>query len=356
MRTKINENKYKVGIIGASGKVGRQTIQNLLLYSPCENLELVLIARNKERISGALADIRSTSLISHGLNQINHPEPTIVISNNMKDLVGCKLVVLLVGVWPSPKQKERFKKIDYSGRLVQSYINLPVVQNITVQIKKYASSAYVIVGTNQSDMMAEVVRSILLPKKVLGFGGMVDSMRFRTLMKSKNEKNSYGLKGNHMIGYHNNEMVPLLSSVSRALAKYETEQVVDEVRAYGSNVSKLQKNFNFPNMNTGPSVLPGIAMSTIISAFAGKLDLEESFNIVLNEKTAKFYGVQPNKALSVPIKISKGGYNVVTEYKISISEKNYLKQAQKNFYSSYNSLFQKCKIIEEFKDLENNCI
>lgn len=267
-------------------------------------------------------------------------EPDIEISSDMQALSDCELVVLCAGVWASQEQKDEFKKIDPSGRLVQSYTNFSLVKNLSESIKHYVPEAHIVVVTNQSDLMAELVRETVEPKKVLGMGGMVDSARFRTLLaKNTGAGKTILAKGNHMIGYHNSDMIPLQDSVSCFANIPNLEAIVKETKAYGENISKLQRDFNFPTINSGASILPGAAIALTIAAFTGKIsDLEEAFNVRLSNEEAKIYGVRSETALSVPVKISKGGYEVATRYAVLESEKKHLLHVQEKFRSSYNNL------------------
>jgi malate/lactate dehydrogenase len=331
----------KISIIGSSGKVGRQIIQTLLLNGLLDGHELVLFAQNVDRITGTLEDIRRAIPISLSINRREYTEPKIIISSDYEDIGQSDLVVLCASTWPSMSLKEEFKKSDPSGRLIQSYINFNLVKNMSEHILAQCKDAHVIVVTNQSDMMAETVRDVLASKKVIGMGGMVDSSRLRMLIARKMGISDYRSlwNGNHMIGYHNSDMFALRSTITIPLSESEIEKIENEVRNFGSTVSRLQKNFNFPNLNTGASVLPGMAIAVTISAFVGNIpSIVESFTVELDEKNANLYGAQPHFMLSIPIQIFKGNFSPAIGFSIEKHERDRLKEMQRRFYEDYSLL------------------
>jgi malate/lactate dehydrogenase len=333
----------RVTIFGASGKVGKEAIKNLILMNAAEDLELVLIARNTDRIKGMVADIESAAPLLPW-QPVERHAPRITVTSDARDIAGTDLAVITAGAWPTPEQKEAFAKTDPSGRLVQSRANFDLVQDISRQIARYAPGALTLVVTNQSDMMAEAAREMLAPEKVLGFGGIVDSARLRAVIRAKMPGMEFGL---HMIGYHNADMivadypVPDMIYNSNFLRKAEAE-----TRAYGGHVSKLQKDFNYPHIDSGASVLPGYALYTTIAAFTGQTvnpraeltDIEESFNVRLPREISVCYGTRENGALSVPVVIGKGGYKVSGLAVAGVTQLPHLRAAQERMEASYAEL------------------
>lgn len=330
----------KISIVGASGKVGREALKGLLLGGVLKGHELVLIAQNTNRISGILADIRSAALMGSQLLGKTYTEPKIVISKDYEHTQNSDLIVVCAGIWPSSSLKEEFKKTDPSGRLVQSYVNQKLVKDIASNISKYSNDPSIIMLTNQSDMMSEVARDALPNAKVYGMGGMIDSSRLRVLLaRDTGFPLSAFEKGNHMVGYHNDSMFLLRSSLTVKIDHDKAERIQDEVRNYGAHVSSLQKDFNFPSMNSGASVLPGLALAATVAAFGGHSQpITESFTIHTDERSSCHYGTPVGKAISVPVVISEGEIMTSTEYPISEDEKKLLISAQQKFYKDYASL------------------
>lgn len=315
----------RVSIFGPSGKVGRQALQNLFLQNFAPDLELVLISRNLDRLRGLLTDIHSTLPLVG--TQVH--EPRTIVTSNPCEVKGSDLVVIAAALWPSSDEARELETIDPSGRLAQSYANFDVVTAVCRQIAEHAPRATVVVVTNQSDMMSAAARRILPPNRVLGLGGIVDSARFRLLAARAFERPLASTSRAHMIGYHNADMMPLASSLSFRLDGTDFDAIVDETRQFGATISRLQRDGRAPHVDTGASVLPGYAIYATIAAFTGASGpLEEAFNVVLDGGSARLYGTSANHALSIPIRIFKGSYEVVSGYVVSEKEKHQLGQAQ----------------------------
>lgn len=298
----------KVVFYGASGKVAREALRELLTHNAAKDLELILVARNPDRVAGLVADIESVAPL---MESKGHTPPSIKITDDPQDIKGADLVIVSAATWPTAEQKSEFKKTDPSGRLAQAHSNFDLIQEISRHVANYAPEATTIIVTNQPDLLAEVARGILKPEKVLGFGGMVDSTRFRHLAHKLDTSIGDELNDAHMIGYHGDEMIPGMNSLPQALKDHpELEKIVSETRAYGSKVSKLQKNFNLPNVDSGASVLPGYALYKMIVAWAHGGEIIESFNVRLQGNQAADYGIRDGSALSVPMRIKNGKYEV----------------------------------------------
>lgn len=330
----------KISIVGASGKVGREALKGLLLGGVLKGHELVLVAQNTNRISGILADIRSAAPIANHIFGKTYAEPKIYVSKGYEDIRNSDLIVICAGTWPSTSLKEEFKKIDPSGRLVQSYANQRLVKGIASNIAKYSDDANIIMLTNQSDMMSEVARDTLPNAKVLGMGGMIDSSRLRVLLARDAGLTIDALgKGNHMVGYHSDSMFLLRSSLTVKVGGNTFEEIQNEVRNYGAHVSSLQKDFNFPSMNSGASVLPGLALATTVAAFSGHSQpITESFTTRMDQCAANHYGVLIDTAISVPVVISEREIRTSIAYPVSEDEKERLISVQQKFYKDYMAL------------------
>lgn len=331
----------RVSLLGASGKVGREALHNLILDNQDRNLELVLVAQNTDRIKGIIGDINSAaSLITSTKSKPLIPLKT-TISSDITSIANSDLVMMCVGRWPSAEEKKLYD--DSSGRLAQSYANMTLVRQLSSAVGKHAPDAHVVVVTNQSDMMAQAAREILPPERVLGLGGIVDSARFRMILARnipvQNESEILLGKGNHIIGFHDDMMIYLKSSLSHAASLSVLDSALKETRAYGATISRLQKDFNFPDLSTGSCILPGYAVSSTIQAFTGQLPaFEESFNICLPPATAQQYGVEEGTALSVPVKIGLNQYKPSSQYIVLSSESQQLKEAQQTMAALYAEL------------------
>ncbi|MDD3029506.1 MAG: hypothetical protein PHS57_04410 [Alphaproteobacteria bacterium] len=307
-----------VAILGASGKIGRIVVQNLFA-SNAVPFDLTLLARRTERLEGLMMDVRPAAFWA-----AQEPAPVSVrLSADPSALEGADLVLFLAGRFASPEEDAAFRAVDKTGRFVQSYLNHDLVVAMGQALAAYAPRALVVMVSNQADMMAHLLRESFPPASVLGFGGMLDRARFRQCAADAGAPQ----EGAHMVGFHTNAMRPLRSTLT--LAPDLCERVLQRTRAYGRSVFELQKDASFPGLDTGPSILPGLALARIVRTFLGQAEaFEASFNVSLGKAVAAHYGVSEGSALSVPVRVRKGGYDPLTDYAVSAEEKAYLKDAQ----------------------------
>ena len=318
----------RAAIVGAGGHVGSQALQQLVFENEDADLELVLLGRTPDRIRGVVADIVSAlPLVARHLP--GRRPPRITITSDLRELRRSDVVVLTAAQWPSPEEEAHLAPSDPTGRLVQAYANASMVADLSRAAAAVCPEALFLVVTNQSDLMADVARRKLPAERVLGFGGIVDSARLRTLLAE-----GFGLPaaaltaGNHIVGYHNYDLIPLASSLTQPLDEHRLSKMTDDVRRYGEKVSRLKKGAATTG-DFGANVLPGCAVHAALSALLGHGEaLEESFNVCLPAEAAALYGTRSGAALSVPVRLERCGYAVVTSYAVAASERSFLAQAQ----------------------------
>lgn len=342
--------KTKFTYIGGNGKVGREALEKIYRRVPEDaEMDLVLIGSGTEesikRLRGLVKDIEAALSVDSIYRNVQ-----VTYTNEYENIKNSDLVMVSAGAWPSKEEKEKYRKIDSSGRLAQSFVNKKLIENIGEKISKYTPKAVVGVITNQVDMMSEVMRKATVGNQtVLGIGGTVDTARFRLCLykKLKKLKEFSDLKlkevSGHMFGYHNNNMIYLEDSVSikgRKLKKYLEEKTItkelmegalSETRKYGGRVSKLQKRSKYPNTDTGSSKLPGNAIAEFVCAYLFKgRSLEGGFNMRLDRETAHIYGVGEGSSLSVPVSIDNGKIKFVKSYEVLYIEKLNCQKMQKS--------------------------
>lgn len=331
----------RVALIGASGKVGRQVLQQLAFENTAD-LELVLIARNVDRVRGAWLDISAALPLRAASCRARLPalrRPRVEITSELATVRGSALVVVAAGLWPTLESSALFLGRDSSGRLAQSHVNSELMRRIAEQVGLHCPQALVLVVTNQSDLMSCVVRGLLPRERVLGMGGMLDSARFRALAGEALEVSSDLFSQTHVIGYHNDDMFVPCASLPRAIHAALATQLVDQTRGYGSKVSRLQKNDALPQLNSGSSVLPGYAVFQTIAAYTGQAPpLEESFNVALDAPTAAAYGALAELGLSVPIRISRERYELSPPIRVTQTERAHLHGAQQRLAQELHAL------------------
>jgi len=328
-----------IGFIGASGKVGRVAIQNFYANNEIEDIRLTLYSPRPGKDRGLLLDIEGHLLMMPDIKKERFVSISAKATDRFEDMKGADLIVISAGLWPSKEQREEFEKFDATGRMVQTYANYGLIAYFSKQISLVAPDALVVIVTNQTDMMSEVARQFLRAENILGYGGILDSSRFRMLLsKEENGEDKSAVvrcdekeKG-HIIGYHNNDMILLSSSLATKTNPISVQHALDETRKQGGVIAVMQRDPRSASMATGASIAPGYGVYRAMAALTGQLPIEEAFNVVLTDECiAKKYGVPKGASLSIPVSLRRGTYEVISRFAVSAEEQTHLSAAHKRF-------------------------
>lgn len=339
----------KIAIIGANGRIGQEVLKNICNGVNNNEIEIVLLVSNKEtslnKMKGFLLDLEnSLFLISNKVKDIKFS-----ITQDYKLIQNADVVIITASKSATPEEEEKFKVVDNTGRLVTCKVNLDMIKDIGENIKKYAPNSFVVVITNQVDIITSIMRTILgKTQKVIGVGNSLDSARLcYCLYNALKDKFTFLKKTDiqaKIVGYHNNSMFILNSTLKTNIKKVdefldsdEGKQIIEsclqETRDMGMHISILNKlGSEIPLKVYGSFVAPAKAISDIVLAYIGEKDeLETVCNILVdNEDVAKLYGVKMYDEISIPVVISNLNIKPITKYTISNDEKDLFKEAQIN--------------------------
>jgi len=347
-----------IGFIGASGKVGRVALQNFYMNNEVEDVRLTLYSRHPLKNKGLLLDIEGMLAMSHSPFKKRMPID-IIATDDFSDLKDADVIIVSAGMWPSKEQFDNFKNIDNSGRMVQTYVNYELITDLSKNIAIHAPNSLVVIVTNQTDILSEVARQYLPAEKVLGFGGILDSSRFRTLLvkelKRKKEDgychNIYDEKA-HVIGYHNNNMVPLTSTIPSFYTRSVIKRALIKTCQQGGEIARMQRDPSSGDVATGASCAPGYAVYRTMLALTGQSTIEESFNVVLSDETlSNNYGVPQGASLSVPVLLKLGGYEISQGYFVTSKERDLLSSANEMFLDEFKKLSVGMACLEGKNDI-----
>lgn len=339
----------KIAIIGANGRIGQEVLKNICNGIDSNEVEIVLLVSNKEtslnKMKGFLLDLEnSLFLISNKVKDIKFS-----ITQDYKLIQNADVVIITASKSATPEEEEEFKKFDNTGRLITCKVNLDMIKGIGENIKKYAPNSFVVVITNQVDIITSIMRSILgKTQKVIGVGNSLDSARLcYCLHNALKDKFTFLKKTDiqaKIVGYHNNSMFILNSTLKTNIKEVDEflnsdegkkviESCLQETRDMGMHISILNKlGSEIPLKVYGSFVAPAKAISDIVLAYIGEKDeLETVCNILVdNEDVAKLYGVKMYDEISIPAVISNLNIKPITKYTISNDEKDLFKEAQIN--------------------------
>ena len=158
----MQQEARKIVVIGA-GFVGTTYVYALLHTGLAS--EIVLIDVDQKHVEGEVMDL------SHGLPFI---PPVIIRSGEYSDCADAHLIVVTAGA----KQVVGQTRLD----LVQR--NTEIIRSLTSQIKKYETSAVLVMVTNPVDVLTYVaLKHLEWPRsRVIGSGTVLDTARFRYML------------------------------------------------------------------------------------------------------------------------------------------------------------------------------
>lgn len=189
--------------------------------------DIVLVNRSKNKAIGEALDI---------VNTIPQDSSILVTgTDDFEQISGSKVIVITIG----------------SGKIVTDRSDLiphtiPIINEISKKIKKYASDAKVVVITNPVDVTTYHIlqETDLSPENVIGMGSSLDSDRLRYLLSKVLHTNQSKIES-LVLGEHGNSMVPIFSRVksngtSVKLDEKQITQITNDVRNYWKPLTDLK--------------------------------------------------------------------------------------------------------------------
>ena len=185
----------KVSIIGAAGTVGAAAGYNLALRDVADELVFVDIPDMEEKTVGQAADT------NHG---IAYDSNTTVRQGDYAATEGSDVVVITAGI----PRKEGQTRIDLAGD------NAPIMADIGESLAEYNDDFVSITTTNPVDLLNRHLYEAgdRDRHKVVGFGGRLDSARFRYVLSERFDVPVKNVEAT-ILGEHGDAQVPVFSKV-----------------------------------------------------------------------------------------------------------------------------------------------
>jgi len=282
-----------ISIIGA-GRVG-SAIAFLLASESID--DIVLVNKPKNKALGESLDIMS----------VLPPKTKISIigTDDSSKIKKSDIVVITASV--GKIMEERTDLLPY---------NLPIIQEISKDIRKFADNSKIIVVTNPVDIMTYQVlkETEFSSSSVIGMGSSLDSTRFRYLIAKELGIHQALVEG-IVMGEHGNTMVPIFSS-----AKFDGNDLELNEKQRSQINMELKNFWRYLIAYKGESVF-GAAQNTFDMIKAILLDEQLSIpaQVYLNGE----YGFS-NMCMGVPIVLRRKGVDKIIEMKINSSESELL--------------------------------
>jgi len=309
--------KKKISLIGA-GQIGG-TLAHLISIKELANVVLFDVAEGVAK--GKALDIaQSTAVDGYNVNLIG--------TSNYEDIKNSDVIIITAGV-PRKPGMTRDDLLE---------INLKVIKQVALGIKKNSPNAFVICITNPLDVIVMALQkySGLSPSKVVGMAGILDSSRFKYFLSQELKVPVKNIK-TLVLGGHGDTMVPMPNqtmvngkSLNELIKKEKLNLIIERTRKGGAEVIKLlEKGSAF--------YAPAAAGVEMADSYINDLKKQLPCAAYLNGE----YGVK-NLYAGVPVIIGKDGVEKVVNLTLSEEEK-------KNFNLSIkavNDLVAKAKEID----------
>lgn len=221
----------KVAIIGA-GRVGSITAYTIAQRGIAK--EIVLVDINEALVGGQAEDIAQSLALHNG---------AVVRHGGYEDISGSKVIVITCGAPRGPGTSDRMLLLEKNKGIM-----VPVAE----KIRQYAKGAVIITVTNPVDVMNYLIRKAtgFSQERVLGFGSLLDSARFRRIISQKLGCKIGDVKNAFVIGEHGEGMVPLFSKVkirgqAHAFSDDEKREISGAVRRASAGIIQKKGGTEF---------------------------------------------------------------------------------------------------------------
>ena len=314
--------KKKISLIGA-GQIGG-TLAHLIAIK--ELADVVLFDISTGIAKGKALDIAQSSGVE-GFNV------DLTGTDNYEDTKNSDVIIITAGV----PRKPGMSRDDLLG------INLKIIKEVGLGIKKTSPNAFVICITNPLDVIVMALQkySNLPTNKVVGMAGILDTSRFKYFL-AKELNISIKEIDTFVLGSHGDFMVPMPNRTTigkkplkefinqKKISKENLDNIVNRTRKGGAEIIKL--------LEKG---------SAFYAPASSGVEMAESY--IKDQKKvlpcAAFlngeYGVN-NLYAGVPVIIGSKGVEKIVELKLDSEEKKYFDKS----IEAVNELFHAAKKID----------
>jgi malate dehydrogenase len=306
----------KISIIGASGNIGSSTA----FYIAVQGLADEIVMIDPPRLDVLKQHVDDlTSAVSH--------QDVLVLAGADKDMKDSDIVINAAGRGPAGAVKSRLELLPQ---------NIPIVQSICLNVRRYCPEAVVIIASNPVCPLnyAMYLCSGLDRHQLIGYSAN-DSIRFRLLMARALDVKTSRVEA-FVIGEHGDSQVPLFSSVRVDGKKVDiSEEIKRKVR---EQVAKVHAGLEEQRIATGRTAAwtTAVGLAALCRAIASGAARVYPCSIVLDGE----YGVR-KMSMSVPVVLGKAGVRDILEWELTPDE-------QKALQKSIDMLTPAMRYVEEF--------
>ncbi|WP_336136508.1 malate dehydrogenase [Natronomonas amylolytica] len=301
----------KVSVIGAAGTVGAAAGYNLALRDIVDELVFVDIPDQRETTIGQAADT------NHG---IAYDSNTTVVQGDYEDTAGSDVVVITAGIPRQPGQT----RIDLAGD------NAPIMEDIGSSIDEHNDDYVSITTSNPVDLLnRHLYESGDRDRhKVIGFGGRLDSARFRYVLSERFDAPVKNVDAT-ILGEHGDAQVPVFSKVrvdgnDPEFSADEKEEILGDLQESAMDVIE-RKGATQWGPATGVAHMVEAVLNDTGEVLPGSLVLDGEFGY-------------EDTAFGVPVKLGADGIEEVVEWDLDDYEEELMDEAAEKLSDQYDKI------------------
>ncbi|AGN01074.1 malate dehydrogenase [Salinarchaeum sp. Harcht-Bsk1] len=301
----------KVSVVGAAGTVGAAAGYNLALRDVVDELVFVDIPDQEDTTIGQAADT------NHG---IAYDSNTRVRQGDYADTAGSDVVVITAGIPRQPGQT----RIDLAGD------NAPIMDDIGSSLAEHNDDFVTVTTSNPVDLLNRHLYETgeRAREKVIGFGGRLDSARFRYVLSERFETPVKNVEAT-ILGEHGDAQVPVFSKlrVDGTDPEYdadEKEAILGELQESAMDVIERKGATQW-----GPATGVAHTVEAILEDTGEVLPC----SVVLDGE----FGYE-DTAFGVPVKLGSNGVEEVVEWELDEYEEELMDDAAEKLSEQYDEI------------------
>lgn len=301
----------KVSVVGAAGTVGAAAAYNIALRDIADELVLVDIPEKEDDTVGQAADA------NHG---VAYDANTTVRQGDYAATEGSDVVVITAGIPRSPGQS----RTDLAGD------NAPIMADIGSSLDEHNDDYVTITTSNPVDLLNRHLYEVgeRDRTKVIGFGGRLDSARFRYVLAQRFDTQVQNVEAT-ILGEHGDSQVPVFSKVrvdgtDPEFSDDEKEEILDELQESAMNVIE-RKGATEWGPATGVAHMAEAVIRDTGEVFPASLPLDGEFG-------------HSGVGLGVPAKLGENGVEEVVEWDLDEFEREQLGTAADKLSEQYDEI------------------
>jgi malate dehydrogenase len=301
----------KVSVVGAAGTVGAAAGYNLALRDVADELVFVDIPDMEDKTVGQAADT------NHG---IAYDSNTEVYQGTYEDTAGSDVVVITAGI----PRKEGQTRIDLAGD------NAPIMEDIGSSLAEHNDDFVSVTTSNPVDLLNRHLYEAgdRDRHKVVGFGGRLDSARFRYVLSQRFDVPVKNVEAT-ILGEHGDAQVPVFSKVrvdgaDPEFTADEREEILSDLQESAMDVIS-RKGATQWGPATGVAHMVEAILNDTGEVLPGSLALDGE------------YGYE-DTAFGVPVKLGSDGIEEVVEWDLDDYERDLMDDAAEKLRDQYGEI------------------